>query len=146
MPTFAEYMSSAAFAVSFASLCISGHVAFRDRARLSLSSKFIPASEHGAGQIVVTMVNAGRRPVILRLIGGASAAGTWSAEYLAREEGGLRLGEHERYEHTFEKEDTVKFHPEHDDLFLKTLWVEDSLGIRHKIPKASQYIDRLWSR
>ncbi|CAE6801815.1 hypothetical protein R69749_02655 [Paraburkholderia domus] len=92
------------------------------------------------------MVNAGRRPVILRLIGGASAAGTWSAEYLAREEGGLRLGEHERYEHTFEKEDTVKFHPEHDDLFLKTLWVEDSLGIRHKIPKASQYIDRLWSR
>ncbi|WP_157776341.1 hypothetical protein [Burkholderia stabilis] len=145
MSNFAEYMSGAAFAVSFASLCVSGHVAFRDRARLSVFSKFIPASDYGPNRIVVTMVNTGRRPVILRLIGGADAAGKWSAEYLGHKDGGLRLGEHERYEHTFNKEDTVKFHPYDDDLFLKTLWVEDSLGIRHKVPNASQYIERLWS-
>ncbi|EKS9805714.1 MULTISPECIES: hypothetical protein [Burkholderia] len=145
MPTFAEYMSTAAFAVSFVSLCVSAHVAFRDRARLTVSGKFIPASNYGPNRIVVAMVNVGRRPVILRLIGGADAAGKWSAEYLSRETGGLRLGEHERYEHTFNKDDTIKFHPEDDDLFLKTLWVEDSLGVRHKVPKASQYIERLWS-
>ncbi|WP_175852465.1 hypothetical protein [Burkholderia cepacia] len=145
MPTFAEYMSGAAFAVSLTSLCLSGHVAFRDRARLNVSSKFIPASDYGPDRIVVTMVNTGRRPVILRLIGGADAAGKWSAEYLGREDGGLRLGEHERYEHTFNKDDTVKFHPEDDGLFLKTLWVEDSLGVRHKVPRASEYIERLWS-
>lgn len=91
------------------------------------------------------MVNAGRRPVILRIIGGSDSDGHWGGSYLDQEKGGLRLGEHEHYERKFEKEDTVLMVPEADDIFFEKLWVEDSLGVRHPIPESEAFIKRIWS-
>lgn len=144
--SFAEMASVVAICISLVSLGVSLYNALRDRAKLTIKSKVYPASEYGPDRIVVTMVNAGRRPVILRVIGGSDSHGHWGGSYLEQEKGGLRLGEHEHYEHKFEKEDTVLMVPEGDDLFFAELWVEDSLGIRHPIPESKAFIKRLWSK
>jgi hypothetical protein len=144
MLNFTETLSVFAIVISVASFGVSGYVAFRDRGRLKITSKFIAASENGPSRIVASIVNVGRRPVILRLIGGFAADRKWSAIFIERDAGGMRLGEHERYEHRFTKEDTVSFPPEDEGLFLETLWVEDTLGVRHAIPKSREYIKKLW--
>ena len=51
--------------------------------------------------------------------------------------------ENERYDHTFSKEDIVSFHPDGEDIVYDELWVEDSLGIRHSIPKSREHIKKL---
>ncbi len=144
MPTYAEIVSTIALLVSLASLAVGVVVASRDRPRLKISARFIAASEYGPNRVQLRLANAGRRPVILRLLGGTTSDGKWSGVFLEREKGGLRLGENEVYEHTIDKEDTVSFHPEHDDLFYDRLWVEDSLGRRHKVPASQSLIKKLW--
>lgn len=143
MLTFAESLSMVAIGISLASFSVSSYTAFRDRAKLKISSKFFEASEYGPGRVVVSMVNVGRRPVILRMIGG-SAGEKWSGEVLDQKLGGKRLGEHERYEHAFDRDGTMNFNPDGEDLIFEELWVEDSLGVRHPIPDSSEYISRLW--
>jgi hypothetical protein len=145
-PIFAEITSIVAICISLASLSLSLYNVFRDRAKLKITSKFYSASEHGPNRIIVRMVNDGRRPIILRLIGGNDSHGHWGGSYLEHEKGGLRLGEHEHYEYKFEKEDTVLFIPEGNDVFFDKLWVEDSLGRRHPIPESKVFIDRLWGK
>lgn len=144
MISLAEGLSLAAITISVASLGVSGYVAFRDRARLKITSRFITASEYGPSRIIVEMVNVGRRPVILRLVGGTSGD-RWGSQYLESRTEGKRLGEHERHEHVFAKEDTVSFNPEGEDLFYEELWVEDSLGVRHFIPGSREHIKKLWA-
>lgn len=141
---YAELVSTIALVIAFAGLCISGWVAFRDRPRLRITSQFIPASEYGPNRIVVTLLNKGRRPVILRLLGGTSQDGRWSGEFLDHKNGGLRLGEHERYEHTIVRENAGEFHHEDETLFFDNLWVEDSLGNRHPVPKSREHLRQLW--
>jgi hypothetical protein len=143
MPTVAEPLAIIAIVISVASLATSAYVAFRDRARLKIVSKFIAASEYGPSRITTTMVNVGRRPVILRMIGGVEGKNTWSGTYIDHEAGGKRLGENERYDHTFSKEDIVSFQPDGEDIVYDELWVEDSLGIRHSIPKSREHIKKL---
>jgi hypothetical protein len=145
MPSYSEIVSAVALVISLGSLSVSGYVAFRDRPRLKIISRFAAASEYGPNRVVLTFINKGRRPVILRLLGGTSKDGKWAATFLEREKGGLRLGEHERDEHTIEKEDTVSFHPDHEDFFFERLWVEDSLGNRHQVPNSRDHINKLWS-
>lgn len=145
MPNYSEVISTIALAIALASLSVSGYVAIRDRPRLKITSRFIPASEYGSARIALTLVNKGRRPVILRLLGGTSQDGKCDAEFLGHEKGGLRLGEHERYEHILEKDDTVTFHSEKEGLFYERLWVEDSLGYQHPVPNSQAHIKKLWS-
>ena len=83
--------------------------------------------------------------MILRLLGGTSKIGKWSATFLGQDKGGLRLGEHERYEHTIEKEDTVSFDLDNDDILFECLWVEDSLGNRYHVPNSEEHVAKLWS-
>ncbi len=52
--------------------------------------------------IAVQVVNKGRRPVILRLLGGHDSSGRWSGTYLDHEKGGLRLDEHGRHDFAIE--------------------------------------------
>lgn len=116
-----------------------------DRTRLKVSSVFHVADEWGPAQIVVTIINKGRRPAILRLLGGSDARGKWSGQYIEHEKGGHRLAEHERYDRKVTKEDTLAFHPDDAGVFYETLWVEDSLGVRHGVPHSKEYIKKLWA-
>lgn len=146
MPTLSDVLSITAVLIALASFGVSAHTAFHDRARLRIKSVFVPASEYGPDRIVVTMVNVGRRPVILRLIGGSDAAGHWGGTYLEYDKGGLRLAERERHEKILAKEDTVQFNPDGDDLIYEELWIEDSLGNRHPIPASRDLIKWLWAK
>jgi hypothetical protein len=41
------------------------------------------------------------------------------------------------------KKDIVSFQPDSEDIVYDELWVEDSLGIRHSIPKSREHIKKL---
>lgn len=144
MPSYSEIVSTLALLVACGSLVVAFLVACRDRPRLKIVARFIDASDYGPDRIELKFINLGRRPVILRTLGGTSRDGTWSAEFLEREKGGIRLGEHEAFEHTICKEDTLAFHPSNEDLLYDTLWLEDSLGRRHPVLASQALIKKLW--
>jgi hypothetical protein len=132
-----------ALLVSLGTLCVSFYSTYQDRPRLRIATLFLEASEFGPNRVVVTLVNTGRRPIILRLVGGTTSEEHWSGSFIDFDKGGRRLAEHERHEITLEKEDTIGFNPEGDDLNYVRLWIEDSLGNRHHIPNSESLIDKL---
>lgn len=138
-----DVLAIVALIISVASLLLSFYATYQDRPRLKVTSNFIEASEWGPARIHVTMINAGRRPVILRLLGGADSSGDWSGSFLEHDKGGVRLGEHERHEADIEKDDTYFTTPVGEDLLFESMWVEDSLGNRHAIPNSASYIKKL---
>ena len=142
---YAEILSTIALIISVAGFGLSALGVFRDRPRVKVTSTFYSADEFGPDQINVVVVNKGRRPVILRMIGGNGEGGGWSATNLATEKGGIRLGEHERWEHTIKPEHTVSFNPDGEDMRLERMWIEDSLGNRHSIPRSKEYVAKLQS-
>lgn len=142
---FAEKLSLVAILISIASFFIAARSAFLDRTRLKVSSVFHEADEWGPAQVVVTIINKGRRPAILRLFGGTDANGIGSGEFFDHEKGGLRLAENERYERTVRRDDTRTMHPNDADILFEMLWVEDSLGMRHDVPNSREYIKKLWA-
>lgn len=68
------------------------------------------------GKTASPIVNAGRRPIIMRLSGGEDSQGEWGGTYLDHEGGGVRLGEHEALERYIEKNDPLEFNPEGPDI------------------------------
>lgn len=145
MDLVSRILSIIALVVAIGSLGVSAYVAFRDRARLKLISKFYEASEWGPSKIRVTVINQGRRVAILRLIGGSDSQGDWGGYFVEHEKGGRRLAEHERYEFDITKEDTVDFNRDGPELVYETLWVEDSLEVRHSVPNSRELIKKLWA-
>jgi hypothetical protein len=140
-----DVLAIIAILISVGSLGVSFYGTYQDRPRLRIQSQYSAESEYGLSQIRVIMVNEGRRPVILRLIGGCNSTGAEGGSSIEYEKGGLRLAEHERYERTLEKEDTVQFDPEGEDFTFSKMWIEDSLGNRHEIPNSEAFIKRLWA-
>ena len=104
----------------------------RDRANIKTSSKFYPASEFSGASFDFTVINAGRRPIILRMRGGVDKDGDWVGTYLGKDQAGLRLGEHERFEPT-----------PYNVVTLVDLWVEDTLGRRYTIKDAKKNLASL---
>jgi hypothetical protein len=39
----------------------------------------------------------------------------------------------------------MTLHPDDADVVFETLWVEDSLGVRHDVPNSQEYIKKLWA-
>jgi hypothetical protein len=106
LPLTALVISLLALLISGANALNSFYVARRDQARLKITCAFNEAN------IWVTIVNAGRRPIILRKIGHTMHTGDVEM-YGPLGEGrdGERLDEHESYEHTVGVLDS----PEHDE-------------------------------
>lgn len=143
--TRSELISMLALLVSFASLVVSVFFNLRDRQKLVASSKFIAFHpEYGPAHVDVAIVNAGRRPIILRMWGGSDNAGEWVGEYLGKEHAGLRLSEHERHDITVSKDDLYSSTP-HSEIIYKVLWVEDSLGRRHVVKDSRRNVQLLWN-
>jgi hypothetical protein len=141
--TLSEGASLLALGISTVGLFTSIYVARRDAVRLKVTGKFIPAHPiYGQANIVLTIINHGRRPAILMLVGGNTADGNWAGTYLGKEYKGLRLGENERHEETLYKNDLVQQVPE--GFFEYTsLWFEDSLGRRHNVRNSETLIKQL---
>lgn len=138
------WISAAALVVSGSSLAVAVLNYRRDSARLKITAEFFPDSSDGTPFIRVRMFNTGRRPVILRTFGGSNGE-QWSADYIDHEAGGRRLGEHEHYERIIQRDDVWSFdHPEAPEPFaFSEMWVEDSLGVRHAVPKSREFLKSL---
>ncbi|HVZ44599.1 MAG TPA: hypothetical protein VHA82_12385 [Ramlibacter sp.] len=134
--TRAEFIAVIALLVSALAFGLSFYVAFRDRAKIVARSKFWPASEYGPAGMRISITNAGRRPIVLRMIVTVGEAGNWSGTYLGDYKTGLRLGEHELHEETWGKSDLV-IGPEHDEIAVDAQ-VEDSLGRRYPVKDAKK--------
>jgi hypothetical protein len=140
----AEILSTIAIVISVAGTANSFYGTFRDRSRVKFKTRFIKESEQGPARLYVTVANAGRRPIVLRIKGGSTAEGRWSGEMLGDAAGGLRLGEGDHYDCTYFKHDV--FYVDHEDnnfLPYESLWFEDSLGNRRVVPGSSEAINRL---
>lgn len=138
----AEIISVLALLISAASLGTSIFSSLRDRARLVTSSQFQPAWDEDSAHVAVSVVNAGRRPVILRMWVGAESKDNWVGTYLGEEKVGLRLGEHERHEFKLEKHNLLEITPD-GDVSIQDLWFEDTLGRRHIVVGAKENLAKL---
>jgi hypothetical protein len=146
-------MVYAGFVISILALAFTAANFFRgicrDRLRLKITSTFDDGEALAYGpqhppSIDIVVINAGTRPVILRMIGGADDKDNWSGSMLNYEKGGIRLGEHERWEHTIRNEDTVDVYSnEPEDVLFTHMWIEDSLGNRYPIPNSYEYVPKL---
>src|SRR5438093_1145357 len=105
-------ISLIALAVSILSLGFSVYFNFLDRARVVTRCKFYPESEYNRAHVAVSIANAGRRAVILRLMVKADGRGGWIGNYFDAGKGGLRLGEHERHDLTLRQEDLFESTPD----------------------------------
>jgi hypothetical protein len=121
-------VAALALIVSTISLCVSFSSFLRDRARRRVKSVFHEPSEYGNGCIHLTIMNAGRRPIILRLLGD-EGGDNWVGTFFGDHERGLRLGKHERHELNIRSEDLVQT-TAYDEITVTTIWIEDSLGRR----------------
>jgi hypothetical protein len=142
---FAEWLSVIALIVSLGSLSASLYFNLRDRAKIEARSQYYPGIEDGVPMIELSVVNAGRRPVVLRMWGGMDASGDWVGTMINSAEGGKRLAEHDRYEVKLMRDDLVALTPDSDVVFVD-LWFEDTLGRRHRVRNAKEHVRKLWSR
>jgi hypothetical protein len=135
--TRSEIISVIALLLSVISIGFSVFFNFRDRAKIKTTSTFYPESEFGSASVHFTVVNAGRRPIILRMRGAVDKNGEWIGTYLGKDQSGLRLGEHERLDHRMEAHDLFEATPD-DVITVTDLWVEDTLGRRYLIKDAKK--------
>ena len=135
--------SHIALIISSLSLSLSFWAVFKDRNRLAISSQFIDAHpDYGPDRISFRAVNKGKRPIYLRAIGGKLEKGGWLNIHIGDGELGKKLEEGQNYEDEFKIDDIEAEGPDFSDQFIE-LWIEDSLGRRHKIPKSRKFINRL---
>ena len=137
----AEIIASLALLVSIAAFSLSAFNAARDRAKLVVKSKGWAGSEYGEAGLRITIVNAGRRPIVLRMLVAVTGPNSWYGEYLGDHKSGLRLGEREHHEISWHKHDMLGG-PEGDELALDLL-VEDSLGNRYPVVDAKTNLEAL---
>lgn len=134
--TRAEFISVIALLVSVASVCFSVYFNFRDRAHLKTKSVYYDdPDEYGSPVIKFDVVNAGRRPIVLRMWGGTEEGDKWTGTMLGTDGAGLRLAEHEVFEKRLHAADLEELTPD-SEVSFRDLWVEDSLGRRHSIKDA----------
>jgi hypothetical protein len=139
-----EVLSTIALIVSVGSFGLAATNIFRDRPRVKITSALFEGSEYDPEpSIHIVVINKGRRPVILRMLGGSAADDDWSGEFLEYDKGGVRLGEHERWEHSVSKQGRTSMNPDGPDIIYTRMWIEDSLGNRYLIPHSREHIARL---
>jgi hypothetical protein len=136
-------ISLAALAVSMVGAGFSIYFNLRERAKLMALSQLLEGDEVEEPSIRITAINAGRRPLILRMWGGTDESGNWVGRFLDQEQQGLRLAEHERTDVMLRNSD-LGF--SHDEVIEFTeLWFEDSLGRRYRIKDSRKNIEKFWN-
>lgn len=138
-------LSIIAIAISALSLLVSIWALLRDRSRLKILSVFYPGHDaYGPPGIKFKAINKGQRPIYIRSIGGDLKGGGWQSTHIGEVEFGKKLEENQYIEEFWKEDDLVAEAPDCTDRYI-SIWLEDSLGIRHKVPKSKQYIKRLES-
>ena len=136
-------LSFLAIAISLGSLLVSLSQWRRDRPRIETHCEVL-SDDHGRPWAArVRATNAGRRPVILLLLGADLEDDTSHGIYLGRDGRGIRLDESEWFEEPYVRPgDVYTFGPDGQQAI--DLWFEDSVGRRHQVAGARQALDILW--
>lgn len=137
-----EILSICVSGLAFVASILSLYLHFQDRSVLKIICKFMPGSEYGPAYIAVSIVNAGKRPLIIRMWGGTGENDKWIGNFLGEKRQGLRLGEKERHDMALKKDDMFAISPGVEIIF-KELWIEDSLGKRYVVPNSKEYVSKL---
>jgi hypothetical protein len=134
-----EIISIFALVISGISLWLSFHFGYRDKAILKIQSRFTPFhSDYDRAHINIKIVNAGRRPTILKLFGGDTTKNGYHATFLNSKQNGLRLDEHEMHEENVYANDMWGIDPDGEEWEYTNLWFEDTLGQRHKVKNSEK--------
>ena len=136
-------ISLAALLISFISLGFSIYLGLRDRYKLVTESKFFSEDEYGPAVVQIKIVNAGRRVVVLRVLGGNHIGGGSSGEILGEERRGYPLNEQEAFERRYVWETLHSMSPDGTVDTYESLYVEDTLGRRYKIRDSKKNIKKL---
>jgi hypothetical protein len=144
MPS-SETISVVALAISATSLSLSVYMALRDRGRLRTKSIFYAAHDGRPASMEVEAVNVGRRPVILRLVGGYYEDGGWNSQYIGDRKTGVRLEENERFS---ENIDDLRYMViDHETgVAVTDLWFEDTLGRRYRVKGAKKHLEQFFKQ
>lgn len=145
--TNSDVISIVSLAVSVISAGITGYVVFIDRARVRARSLFYPAyiDEDGtkrSASMRVDIVNMGRRPVVLTMMGGDFRDG-WSGTYMGEREKGIRLEENGKFTEDINGQHHVIWNREMDT--ASDLWFEDTLGRRYRVKHAKKHLEWLFN-
>jgi hypothetical protein len=142
-----------AMVFSIAALALSFFNYRRDRAIVKATSSFTLDWEGFNGGVRVNIVNAGRRPIILREWVGAETKPSrfggreiveWASEYF--EEGkGIVLTEGQTHSFRLDLSDLVKTLPNDVVVVMDDVWINDTLGRRHNIKKSRDNVDCFWA-
>lgn len=139
------YLSVVAIVISALSLFVSTWALLRDRSRLKVYSIFYPGHEdYGQTGIKFKAVNRGRRPIYIRSIGGDIEENGWHAQRVGEDEFGKKLEENQYVEEHWNRNDLIVEAPNFTDRYV-SIWFEDSLGRRYKVPGSKRYIKQLMS-
>ncbi len=144
-PLATSVISVIAICLSIASFALGLANFFRDRGRVKAMCRFTTGYDGDDPHLLASVVNSGRRPVVLRMWGGTDKAGVWGGTMLKSAEGGHRLGEHERLDLTITAQEVLHFVPDGEDIIYANLWFEDTLGRRHQMKGAKAAIRELMS-
>ena len=139
---FSDIISVVAIIIALISLIATIYFNFRDRAKLVLKSVFSPGNADREAYLAIIIVNSGRRPVILRMWGGADENGEWIGEQFGQGGEGKRLGEHERAELVLRKNNFPLDHADTEVMPIE-MWIEDTLGRRYDIKDIKKNLKKL---
>jgi len=93
----------------------------------------------------VEAVNVGRRPVVLRLVGGYYENGDWNGQNVGEGKTGVRLEENERYSENID--DLRYLVRDHETGGPVTeLWFEPTRGRRYRIKGAKKHLKQFFKQ
>ena len=138
----AETISVIALFVSLCSFAATLFFNLRDRAHVITKSTYYPGYEGDSPKLAISIVNAGRRPIVLRMWAGSDGGSGWVGTKLRPQDGGMRLAEHEMHEVILSATDLIGETPD-ESMHFSSLWFEDTLGRRHFVANAEKNIARL---
>jgi hypothetical protein len=156
MPSFADIKDIApwvAISFSIAALTLSILNYRRDRADVQATSTFSLDWEGIHACLLVKIVNAGRRPIIFTTWSGAetrqrrfrgrevlSCSGTYFDAKV-----GVTLNEGQTHTFKLEADDLVDILPNDEAVVIDEIWIDDTLGRRHKVKDVRENIALLWA-
>jgi len=132
-----------ALTISGLSFIVSFWAVFRDRSWLNIKSRFIKNHpEYGPDRIWFKATNNGKRPIYIRTIGGSLSTHGWMGTHIGETDFGFKLEEGQFYEAYWKLSDIYADGPDFEDEYVD-IWLEDSHGKRHKVPRSKKYIQKL---
>jgi hypothetical protein len=138
-----ELISWLALFSSLVSLACSIYFNLRDRAAVMTRSRVINDWYGGLASLEISIINKGRRAIILRMWGGTDGTVRWVGTVIGKNGEGSRLGEHERFSVVLSMEDLEGDTTPDESIEFSDLWFEDTLGTRYFVEGARRHIAEL---